>query len=206
MKINPVFAFLFVLVLWIANWYLYLIYDATKAGSIGDMFGVTNTLFSGLAFVALVVSIRMQNEELKLQRIELEANRKEMKESREAQQLTAKQLEQQTLFHYVTLKYEALNVIQKNLPDRIEKLRLKLANEFVESVKDNADYFIVTDPHSRVLDNKKVEIEMKKYWTSNVEYLNLIRIEEDLMSQKKELDDFMCLKNPDILLEKLIES
>jgi len=36
--------------------------------SFGDMYGVTNTLFSGLAFTLLVLTLLMQKEELSLQR------------------------------------------------------------------------------------------------------------------------------------------
>ena len=47
-------------------------------GQFGDMFGVANALFSGLAFTALIVSLGMQRRELRLQREELRLTRREM--------------------------------------------------------------------------------------------------------------------------------
>jgi hypothetical protein len=47
-------------------------------GVFGDMFGVANALFSGLAFVGIIIAILLQRQELSLQRLELEATREEM--------------------------------------------------------------------------------------------------------------------------------
>lgn len=38
------------------------------AGTIGDMFGAVNALFSGLAFAAIIITIWMQRADIKLQR------------------------------------------------------------------------------------------------------------------------------------------
>lgn len=50
-----------------------------KAGTFGDSFGVLTSLFTGLAFIGLLSTIRLQREELKLNRRELEETRKEFK-------------------------------------------------------------------------------------------------------------------------------
>ncbi len=50
-----------------------------KAGSLGDMFGMSNALFSGLALAFVVFTLFMQKEELKLQREEMSRQRKELK-------------------------------------------------------------------------------------------------------------------------------
>ncbi len=59
--------------------------------SFGDSFGSLNTLFSGLAFAALVVTLWMQREELAMQRRELRESRIAQQESRDAlrDQITA---------------------------------------------------------------------------------------------------------------------
>src|SRR4051812_21552608 len=44
-------------------------------GTFGDMFGRLNTLFSGLAFAGIIVTILLQRTELALQRHELKAAR-----------------------------------------------------------------------------------------------------------------------------------
>ena len=42
--------------------------DFSKSGTFGDSFGVLNTLFSGLAFAGIIVSIKMQNDEMREER------------------------------------------------------------------------------------------------------------------------------------------
>ncbi len=51
-------------------------------GQFGDLFGSVNSLFSGLAFAALIYTIYLQRQELALQRIELKLQRDEMVASR----------------------------------------------------------------------------------------------------------------------------
>ena len=46
--------------------------DFSRSGTFGDSFGVLNTLFSGLAFAGIVMSIKMQNDEMREQRKELQ--------------------------------------------------------------------------------------------------------------------------------------
>ena len=50
-------------------------------GTFGDMFGVANAFFSGLAFAGVIYAILMQQSELGLQRKELELTREEFKRS-----------------------------------------------------------------------------------------------------------------------------
>ena len=50
--------------------------DFSKSGTFGDSFGVLNTLFSGLAFAGIIVSIKMQNDEMREQRKELHKQKK----------------------------------------------------------------------------------------------------------------------------------
>lgn len=40
-------------------------FSIEKAGQFGDSFGIINTLFSGLAFIALVITIYLQQQEIK---------------------------------------------------------------------------------------------------------------------------------------------
>lgn len=53
-------------------------------GTFGDTFGALNTLFSGLAFAALIFTAWMQTKELSLQRQELEMTRSELKGQKDA--------------------------------------------------------------------------------------------------------------------------
>jgi len=68
--------FLGVIAVWLLSWYYlerhYKV--ATDAGPFGDMFGFINSLFSGLAFAGIIITILLQREELKAQREELQLN------------------------------------------------------------------------------------------------------------------------------------
>lgn len=55
----------------------------SKAGVFGDSFGILTSLFSGLAFSGMIITILLQKEELKLQRQELSETRKEIKEQKD---------------------------------------------------------------------------------------------------------------------------
>ncbi|MDQ8022208.1 MAG: putative phage abortive infection protein [Moraxellaceae bacterium] len=59
-----------------SGWLLYP--DTEHRGTFGDMFGAVNSLFSGLAFAALVYTVWMQRTELALQREELSLTRVEL--------------------------------------------------------------------------------------------------------------------------------
>jgi len=73
--------------LWLLSWALitYRLGNPEMPGPFGDMFGAVNALFSGLAFAGVIVAILMQQEELKIQR-------KELTQSRYAQEGQAKAL------------------------------------------------------------------------------------------------------------------
>ena len=71
-------AALLVTVIWaLAALALYMsVEDYSKSGTFGDSFGVLNTLFSGLAFAGIIVTIKMQNDEMREQRKELQKQKK----------------------------------------------------------------------------------------------------------------------------------
>ena len=58
-------------------------YDISVYGISGDFFGLTNAVFSALAFAMIIVTLWMQKYELKQQREELEITRKVMKQQKE---------------------------------------------------------------------------------------------------------------------------
>lgn len=81
-------AFLFVMILWLSMFIIniWLLYDREgfNGGTLGDSFGIVNSLFSGLAFALLIYTALMQKEELELQRQELRDNREELRRSADA--------------------------------------------------------------------------------------------------------------------------
>lgn len=104
-------------------------------GTIGDMFGAVNALFSGLAFVGLIYTIIMQRQEIKMNRQEIEMNRKELKKSASAQIKSQVALKEQVRQTHLTAKINAISTVinyyniqianQNNSPELIEKSRLK---------------------------------------------------------------------------------
>lgn len=100
------------------------VWTAEERGQFGDMFGASNALFSGLAFIGLIYAILLQRSELALQRIELKLTRKEMKGSREQLKLQKQQMEIQNFenrfFQMVKLWNELRSSLDsyENLKDR----------------------------------------------------------------------------------------
>ena len=54
-------------------------YSISTAGTFGDSFGALNSLFTGLGFAGLLITIFLQREDLKLTRLELSDTRAEIK-------------------------------------------------------------------------------------------------------------------------------
>lgn len=81
---------LLVTAIWLASGFF--LYSREDRGTIGDMFGAVNSLFSGLAFAALIYTVFMQREELALQREDLKETREELKRSATAQEASEKAL------------------------------------------------------------------------------------------------------------------
>lgn len=64
-------------------------YSINKAGVFGDSFGFLTSLFSGLAFSGMIITLLIQKEQLAIQWQELKDNRIELKKSAAAQERSA---------------------------------------------------------------------------------------------------------------------
>lgn len=99
-----------IVILWTATGFaVWAIFDSPeKRGTFGDMFGSINALFSGWAFLGVIIAIL-------LQKMELEEQRKEIRDSRIAHQQTADELRQQTFdnafFQMVSLHHQLVEAI-----------------------------------------------------------------------------------------------
>ena len=96
---------------WIFTYYSLNKLKESDRGTFGDMFGGINSLFSGLAFCGIIISIIMQSEELKLQREEIRQNREELKGSRLAQEQQGISLHRQAENLKISAKLSALNTL-----------------------------------------------------------------------------------------------
>ena len=97
-------------------------------GTYGDSYGSLNTLFSGLAFAILIISLFMQRQELQAQRQELEAQRNEIKESNaiadkqreiteQQAKLNAQQIHDARVQNFYTLLFKFLDEKRKKIED-----------------------------------------------------------------------------------------
>lgn len=93
-----------------------------KSGVFGDSFGLLTSLFSGLAFVGLIITILMQKEELALQREELSLTRTELAGQKEELKIQNQTMVQQkfenTFFQMLSLH----NEIVKGMDVKLGKL------------------------------------------------------------------------------------
>ena len=73
--------------------------DWSKSGEFGDTFGSVNALFSGFAFLGLIIAILMQREEIKLQGKQIELQKAEMRGSKEALQRQVEEMNLASMVH-----------------------------------------------------------------------------------------------------------
>ncbi len=95
-------------------------FSINKAGSFGDSFGLLTSIFSGLAFAGMIITILLQREELKLQRIELSQTRVEISEQ--------KKIFKNQSFNesfYRLLDYHKKNLSELSIFSDEDKMRLK---------------------------------------------------------------------------------
>ncbi|MFT6987885.1 MAG: hypothetical protein ACJAT7_003750 [Psychromonas sp.] len=91
-----------------------------KAGVFGDSFGVVTSMFSGLAFAGMIITVLLQREELGLQREELSQTRKEISEQ--------KKIFKSQNFNesfYRLLDYHKKNLSELSIFSDVDNVRLK---------------------------------------------------------------------------------
>lgn len=100
-----------------------------NAGTYGDSFGAINALFSGLAFLGVIVAIILQRQELIEQRLEI-------RNSRIAQEESANALEQTLEDARIRTELESLNLVIQSYATLVESTRLAST---LEDKKRHAD-------------------------------------------------------------------
>jgi hypothetical protein len=87
-------------------------FSLNKSGVFGDSFGLLTSLFSGLAFAGLIITILMQKEEISLQREDLKLTRNELnaqKQEMKTQNATLKTQQFESTF------FNLLNLLRSNI-------------------------------------------------------------------------------------------
>lgn len=107
-------------------WFLSWLYIRSKSlsyeqsGQFGDQFGFVNSLFSGLAFGGIIVSLVLQRKELNLQRKELRDTRKEFSQQNFESTFFNLLKNQQDITKNIELEYKELITILTDKPVKVE--------------------------------------------------------------------------------------
>jgi len=110
-----------------------------KLGQFGDSFGIITSLFSGLAFSGLIITILLQKKELGYQREELKLTREELAKSREAQQDQVEQLSRAAKLNALctlTQVYTDISVQQRHALSVEAGKAIEPRNKFIEQLKE----------------------------------------------------------------------
>jgi len=118
------------------NSLVYFIFNTpSNAGTFGDIFGLSNAIFSGFAFAGIIYTILLQQEDINLQRKELRLTRKEYKTQNET--LALQRFEStffnmldnyQSLLSYMLIESYIVHV--KNDYDMYDEIRLGELQKF----------------------------------------------------------------------------
>lgn len=100
-----------IIFLWTLPFFIYKFLPEKDIGNYGDLFGVVNSLFSGLALAGIILTILLQRNELALQRQELKDTREELKRTANAQENSEKALNRQAENLKISAKLSALNTL-----------------------------------------------------------------------------------------------
>jgi len=153
-----------------------------------DIFNALNTLFSGLAFAGLIITILLQRNELKLQRLELSQTREELKKTSEANQEIAKENKEKAILD-LYLTYSS-----KEFQPRIGST-WKVLKCCVLS-KDYCDYFVSRlFPVEQIEFSEKIANEIKGEITNKDNDSRLEEIELIDRKNRHEFDRFLNFLN-----------
>ena len=168
-------AVILIIGLWLLNFFI--AKPLTHRGTLGDMFGAVNALFSGLAFAGIIIALFFQRIDLKNQFEELHQTRKEFKKQNETLEL---QKFENRFFNLLSIHHQIVSDIDGS-------------NDLLSKTKDAGLWDYLTDEDNKkykeliveIIDNNNINTsrDVFKYW---LEFLyNLIK--DDLVFMEKEI-------------------
>lgn len=124
---------------WIASMILpHVLSDSlTDAGLIGDSFGVANSVLSSLALIGVVITLRLQHQDLEYQRQELRASTEALQGQLRAQSQSEKQLSRQAHLMQQTAILTSLNLVIENIDKDLAGIK-RHNSRFAQLQKDKA--------------------------------------------------------------------
>ncbi|MCP5352925.1 MAG: hypothetical protein H6926_07040 [Chromatiales bacterium] len=172
-----------------------------KAGSFGDTFGLLTSLFSGLAFASLYVTLRMQSRQLRYQYEELQSTRSELELTRGEMERQRLAMEQQsrmvTLQQFENTFFNLLSMLIETR-DKIEfqtghdPLHGKSAfNRFIRSLS-NHSALITLKPLEQIHPNESVMHALRNiYFSRDHEFGEYLRTISNIVQfvDKSNVDD-----------------
>lgn len=142
-----IFCGIMIIFFWFYTYYSLIKVDKEVRGTFGDMFGGLNTLFSGFAFLGIIITILLQKKDLKLQSDELKLTRKEF----EIQNDTLKtQKFENTFFNLLSIHHQIVENIDCDV-EKEKKYKVKRGVKYPSFRKQIEDY-LPKDEEDRVIE------------------------------------------------------
>lgn len=170
---NILIAALFVLAFWVASfaWIYLCVGNWEVRGQLGDMFGAVNSLFSGLAFAGLIVTLILQRKDLNLQRESIQQTNEQLgiqAREFEIQNKMAKQEQfRNTFFELLRMLQTIVSEIKVNVEELDGKIRLVQGKKIFEELFTERDFTYIGESRLRFF-----SIDQKARDEKNYEYIS----------------------------------
>jgi hypothetical protein len=129
----------FVIICWLSTYLFFKNTDNEYRDSFGGMFGGIESLFSGLAFCGIIITILLQSSELKMQRHEIKENRKELERTTKVQEQQSISLNRQAENLKISAKLSALNTLVNHYTEKA-KIDRNAPNVFGINPRNSEDH------------------------------------------------------------------
>lgn len=152
---NLLIAAIFVVVFWSASfaWIYVSVGDWEVRGQLGDMFGAVNSLFSGLAFAGLIVTLILQRKDLNLQRESIQQTNDQLgiqAREFEIQNIMAKQEQfRNTFFELLRMLQTIVAELKVDVEEMDKNIRLVQGKNIFEELFIERDFSYIGGSHVR---------------------------------------------------------
>lgn len=170
---NILIAALFVLAFWVASfaWIYLCVGNWEVRGQLGDMFGAVNSLFSGLAFAGLIVTLILQRKDLNLQRESIQQTNEQLgiqAREFEIQNKMAKQEQfRNTFFELLRMLQTIVSEMKVNVEESDGKIRLVQGKKIFEELFTERDFMYYNESQARIF-----SIAQKARYKNDYEYIS----------------------------------
>ncbi|MNZ51342.1 hypothetical protein D3C78_691520 [compost metagenome] len=158
--------------------------SVSSSGVFGDSFGLLTSLFSGLAFAGLIITIAMQREELTLQREELTLTRKELSSQNQEMQSQNETLKVQRFENTFFKMLEVLEACRNDISHQPSQGLPSQGRDAVKRLYDSFTGIFLTDQRSvGIMQEKVFKEECKTQEGLNKRYIKFYEKYGDELGQ-----------------------